>query len=228
MFELLYFSALCAAVQGVAVLGHSLAALQVQPSPAWLAAYMAAADSCRLAATPAGCSFLMHTLGTWRQLGCLPQQQDANSAPCMPAAAAVADLFPGTGSAEGAAGADPLHQDGAAAAADAVHQDAPAAAANQQLPAMAHALAGQCLRCFIDHGHSFTAEQLGMFCKGLAQWGMRGTPQLAARLEQVRQSSKCHTASHVDSVHHVQICMFLNPACMFLVEVDDRLGHMTR
>jgi hypothetical protein len=165
-----------AALQGVAVLGHSLAALQVQPSPAWLAAYMAAADGCRLAATPAGCSFLMHTLGTWRQLGCLPQQE-ANSASCVPAAA-VAEVSAGTSSTDGAAGADPLQQVGPAAAARV-----------QQLPALAHALAGQCLRCFLDHGHSFTAEQLGMFCKGLAQWGLRGTPQLAARLEQVRQTS---------------------------------------
>lgn len=142
--------------QGLAVLGHSLTALQVQPSAAWLTGYLAAADSRSLAATPAGCSFLLHTLGTWQQLGCLRQ----------PAA--------GAGVAVGAAHAAGFGVEGTAAA-----------AAGQQLHAAAQALARQCLRCFMEHGQSFTAEQLGMFCKGLAQWGMRGTPQLAGKLEQV-------------------------------------------
>jgi hypothetical protein len=177
-----------AAIQGIAVLGHSLAALQVQPSPAWLVAYMTAADSCRLAAAPAGCSFLMHTLGAWRQLGCLPQQQEANSASCVPAAA-VAEVLAGTGSTEGTAGCI----EGATSSTGPLHQDGQTAAAEVQLPALAHTLAGQCLRCFLDHGHSFTAEQLGMFCKGLAQWRMRGTPQLASRLEQVRHRSRQHS-----------------------------------
>jgi hypothetical protein len=76
-------------------------------------------------------------------------------------------------------------------AVDAVHaagtgvEGTAAAAAGQQLHAAAQALARQCLRCFMEHGQSFTAEQLGMFCKGLAQWGMRGTPRLAGKLEQV-------------------------------------------
>lgn len=140
-------------MQGLAVLGHSLTALQVQPSAAWLSAYLAAAESRGLAGTPAGCSYLLHTLGTWRQMGCLRQ----------PAAGAA----------------------GAAHAAGAGGEGAVAAAAGQQLQSAAQALAGQCLRCFMEQGHSFTAEQLGMFCKGLAQWGMRGTPQLAGKLEQV-------------------------------------------
>jgi hypothetical protein len=91
-----------------------------------------------------------------------------------------------------------------------------AAAAGQQLQGMAHALAGQCIRCFMDHGHSFTAEQLGMFCKGLAQWGMRGTPQLAERLEQVRLGVTLGTGQpgHKSIAERAVLAVLLTERCM--------------
>lgn len=164
-------------LQGLAVLGHSLAALQVQPSAAWLSAYMAAAASQRLAGTPAGCSVLMHTLGVWQQLGLLQQQQLGSAAGVGPCSSrgvgrAVDDVPVGAGAK-------------AAAAAVSGAQAAAAAAAGQQLQVQAQQLAEECLRCFRGQGHSFTAEQFGMFCKGLAQWGIRVGPQLGEQLEQV-------------------------------------------
>lgn len=169
-------------LQGLAVLGHSLTALQVQPSAGWLRAYLAAADSTRVAATPAGCSYLMQTLGAWMQLGCLrPEQQQ------QPAAAGAVLQAAGAGR----AGSSPVHAlcagagGSGAGAGHSRREHLGAAAPGEQLQPMAHALAAQCIRCFMDQGHLFTAEQLGVFCKGLAQWGMQGTPQLAERFEQV-------------------------------------------
>lgn len=173
--------------QGLAVLGHSLASLRVQPPSAWLAAYLTAADTQRLAASPAGCSYLMHTLGSWRQLGCIcpaTQQQPARD-----------------GDAHAAAGQQQEQ-----------HQ--------QQLQDAADALIAQCLQCFVDQGQAFTPEQLGMFCKGLAMYGLRAKPQLASVLQQVRgvmQAAGCvfvcvcaggpvvHTCS-VSSRHSVSPC----------------------
>lgn len=174
----------------MAVLGHSLTALQVQPSPAWLLAYLTAADSTHLASTPAGCSYLMHTLGTLMQLGCLHHQQQhihQQPQPQPVGAAGMRQAVRAAPAISSSAHAPPAGAGGGrdAAAGAGQSQDAMAAAAGQQLLSMAHVLAAQCIRCFLDHGHCFTAEQLGMFCKGLAQWGMRGTPQLAGRLEQV-------------------------------------------
>ena len=175
-------------LQGLAVLGHSLTALQVQPSPAWLLVYLTAADKTHLASSPAGCSYLMHTLGAWVQLGCLRHQQQHQPQQLQPAGAPMLhQSATATGGSSSSSSTTAPRSSGAGSAGHAGQaQDAMAAAAGQQLQGMAHALAGQCIRCFMDHGHSFTAEQLGMFCKGLAQWGMRGTPQLAERLEQVR------------------------------------------
>lgn len=162
-------------LQGLAVLVHSLTALYVQPSAAWLLTYFAAADSCRLAATPAGCSYLMHTLGAWRQLGLVAAPQQAPRAPA-------------AGSEDSAlAGVRAAHAAGTAGTGRVGFEGGVAAAAGQQLQSKGQELARQCCRCFMEQGRSFTAEQLGMFCKGLAQWGMRGTPELGHKLEQV-----CH------------------------------------
>jgi len=168
------------ALQGLAVMGHSLAAVHVRPSTAWLVAFLSAAGSSRLAATPAGCSYLMHMLGSWRQLGCLPQQVSSLDATAPPtsvgAATAVAQpSAPAVTAVGGCSSSDTADACGSAEA----------AAAAQQLQPVAHQLARQCLQCFVDHGDSFTVEQLGMFCKGVAMWGMPGTPQLASKLQQV-------------------------------------------
>lgn len=140
-------------------MGQSLVALQVQPSAAWLCSFLVAADNTRLAATPQGCSFLIHILGSWQQLGCLHLNR--------PAAA-------GAGQAAGAAAGQGTEAAGTAAAGQ-----------QQQQQLLARSLLTQCLQCFMDGRTTFNPEQLGMFCKGLALVGLRGTPQLASRLHQV-------------------------------------------
>jgi hypothetical protein len=58
--------------QGLTVLGHSLAGLGVQLSGTWLAGFLAALHSTQAASTPAGCSCVMHMLGSWRHALLLP------------------------------------------------------------------------------------------------------------------------------------------------------------
>jgi hypothetical protein len=152
-------SMLCCVLQGLAVLGHALAGLQLLPPEPWRLQYLAAARACSLASTPAGCSYLMHTLAAWQAL----ESRHTTS------------ISSSVGSRAEQAAAD-----GASSSTGGSSRTKSSA---QQLSQM---LVQQCVQCFLRQGSEFTAEQLGMFCRGLAGLQLQGIPALAEQLEQVR------------------------------------------
>lgn len=149
------------ALQSLAVLGHSLAVLRVQPPQAWAVQYMRAAQQARLADSPAGCSYLIQTLAAWQPALAAPQQAGGGAA--------------GTAAAEPAAGGgDALDADGSGAAAQ-----------------LLVALTAECVECFVAQGAGFSAEQLGGLCWGLAALGVTsGGSQLATQLRQVGRAGE--------------------------------------
>jgi hypothetical protein len=157
-------------LQGLAVLGHALAGLQLLPPEPWRLQYLAAARSCSLASTPAGCSYLIHTLAAW-------QAQDLRHSSISSSHASSFDQ---------AAAEQPNPNAGGSKRTD------------HSLQQLLQALLQQCLQCFLQQGSGFTAEQLGMFCRGLAGLQLQGSPELAEQLEQVSSAAQeCCTASYL-------------------------------
>jgi hypothetical protein len=161
-------------LQAIAVLGHSLAALRAEPSKEWLLAYLTAAESCQLASTPAGCSVLLHTLATWKPLqqaavAYAPSQQTSSKmqprSPGLPQAVPAVRQLSGSCQALHSKAADPL---------------------DEALGWLTWSLVQQCAVSFSQQGDAFTAEQLGMFCKGLARLGIVSSRELCQILHQVR------------------------------------------
>jgi hypothetical protein len=152
---------LCCEPQGLAVLGHALAGLQLLPPEPWRLQYLAAARACSLASTPAGCSYLIHTLAAW-------QAQDSRQSSSMGSSSSI--------------GSDVVQ-----AAADEFSSSMGGSSATKgSLQQLSQVLVQQCVQCFLRQGSGFTAEQLGMLCRGLAGLQLQGSTELAEQLEQVR------------------------------------------
>lgn len=117
------------------------------PSEQWLQGYLSAAQQQQLATTPAGCSYLMCTLGAWRALQAVGLQQQGT---------VITAGAPASSSSSGSS------------------------------TYLMEVLAADCVQCFMQDGSSFTAEQVGMFCKGLAMMRVQGQQQLSNKLQQVR------------------------------------------
>jgi hypothetical protein len=148
----------CCVLQGLAVLGHALAGLQLLPPEPWRLQYLAAARASSLASTPAGCSYLVHTLAAWQAQDSKHSSSNSSSIGSKTEQAAAEEFSNSTGGGNRAK------------------------ASMQQL---LQVLVQQCVQCFLRRGSAFTAEQLGMLCRGLAGLQLQGSTELAEQLEQV-------------------------------------------
>eukprot|EP00775_Hariotina_reticulata_P007842 gene7842-8039_t len=158
--------------QALAVLGHTLAALRAEPSMDWLLEYLTAAQHCSLANSPAGCSLLLHILGTWKPL----QQAAVAYAASGRTTSQPWQRSTGTGRSEPAMLPAGVRQ---GLRGKSVDQD------EEAVGSLGCLLVQQCAASFLLQGDAFTAEQLGMFCSGVTRLGLVGSKGLCQKLHKV-------------------------------------------